>query len=582
VAALDSLPGALNAARALFDAFAPERSIPALVTVHRLLSRICDNEPFGIPCAEPASDGLGLPGPAGGYLAGSPPGGVAEGDIGRARGVALARVQRALQLASGVVVEAIARRELWSIDAPYGGSLTVYNRGRLPVQVAELVSSHPSYVTILPDSSRVFSFTGRPIGRPTAPWWLSQPRRGAMFANLRLRGDEAAALPDHESREAFETTAVGVRVEGADIGVRVPVVYRFVDQVLGEVRRPIAGVPAVSVRLEQEVEYAPARAPIERELRVHLWQADTTARVVQVTLRLPSGLRTDSSTRSVTLPPGGAARTVPFRVRGTLAAGRHVIDAVAIADGQEYSQGYTTIDYEHITPRRMYRPSRLTIEAVDVTATSNMRVGYIQGVGDNSMPALEQLGIAVTRLNPATLGSADLRGYSAIVVGPRAYESFPALVANNARLLDYARAGGTLVVQYGQYEMQQPGIMPYPVTINRPHDRVTNENAPVTIIDSTASVLRTPNRITARDFEGWIQDRSLYMARTFDSTYVPILEMSDPGEPARRGALLVAPLGQGTYVYTTLAFFRQLPNGVPGAARLFVNLLAAKAGRVAQ
>jgi hypothetical protein len=230
----------------------------------------------------------------------------------------------------------------------------------------------------------------------------------------------------------------------------------------------------------------------------------------------------------------------------------------------------------------MYRPSRLTIEAVDVAATTGMRVGYIQGLGDNSAPALEQLGISVTRLNPETLGQTDLKDFSAIVVGPRAYESLPALVANNARLLDYARQGGTLVVQYGQYEMQRPGIMPYPITINRPHDRVTVESAPVTILDSTAAVLRSPNRITARDFEGWIQDRSLYMPRTFDPAYVPVLAMNDPGEAPSRGALLVAPLGRGTYVYTTLAFFRQLPNGVPGTARLFVNLLAAKAPGTAQ
>ena len=224
----------------------------------------------------------------------------------------------------------------------------------------------------------------------------------------------------------------------------------------------------------------------------------------------------------------------------------------------------------------------MTLEAVDIAAVSGMRIGYIAGVSDNSAAALEQLGLDVTPIDPASLAQANLRGYTAIVIGPRAYETQPALVANNRRLLDYARAGGTLVVQYGQYEMQQPGIMPFPITINRPHDRVTDENATVTILDSTAAVLRAPNKITAADFSGWLQDRSLYMPRTFDSTYVPILAMNDPGEQPNRGALLIAPLGQGTYVYTTLAFFRQLPNGVPGAARLFVNLLAAKANKTAQ
>jgi len=580
-ASLDSLPPAFAEAQRSFDAYSPERSIPALARIQRLLSRICTRELYE-PCRWPPGS-VALAGPEPG-VTGTPPGGIAEGDIGRSIGVARERVGNALRLASGIVLDAVASRELWAIDQPVAGTMTVYNRGRLPVHVTDnanidgTILSHPAIVTVPPDSALVRQFSGQPFARTgavTAPWWLAQPRSGATFANLRSTADEGSVRSE-------ANVLLLVTVDSASFILTAPVVYRYADQVRGEIRRPIAGVPAVSVRLDQEFEYAPARVPIERELRVHVWQPDTATRAVDVTLRLPTGLTTDSSTRSVTLPRAGSARTVPFRVRGTLPAGRHVIEAVATLDGKEYAQGYATIDYEHISPRRMYRPSRLTIESVDVAGTANMRVGYIQGVGDNSAPALEQLGVTVTRLNPATLGQVDLTGYTAIVVGPRAYETQPALVANNARLLDYARAGGTLVVQYGQYEMQQPGIMPYPITINRPHDRVTNENAPVTILDTDAAVLRSPNRITTRDFEGWIQDRSLYMPRTFDPAYTPVLAMNDPGEQPSRGALLVAPLGRGTYVYTTLAFFRQLPNGVPGAARLFVNLLAAKASRPAQ
>ena len=152
-----------------------------------------------------------------------------------------------------------------------------------------------------------------------------------------------------------------------------------------------------------------------------------------------------------------------------------------------FAQGYTTIDYEHISPRRLYRPSRLTIEAVDVAATTGMRVGYIQGVGDNSAPALEQLGIDVTKIDPGDAGARPTcAGTRRLSLGRGRMRRSPRWSPTTRRLLDYARAGGTLVVQYGQYEMQQPGIMPYPVTINRPHDRVTDENATVTILDSTA------------------------------------------------------------------------------------------------
>jgi hypothetical protein len=197
---------------------------------------------------------------------------------------------------------------------------------------------------------------------------------------------------------------------------------------------------------------------------------------------------------------------------------------------------------------------------------------------------LQQLGVRTTLLDPEAIPSTDLSRYTAIVVGTRAYEASDALFTNNAALLDYVRKGGTMVVQYGQTEMLSPGIMPYPITLSRPADRVTDEASEVRILDPKARLLNWPNEVTARDFERWVQDRSLYMPRTFDPRYTPLLVTNDPGEPENRGALLVAPYGSGSYVYTTLAFFRQLPAGVPGAARLFVNLLAARGavGRVAQ
>jgi hypothetical protein len=160
-------------------------------------------------------------------------------------------------------------------------------------------------------------------------------------------------------------------------------------------------------------------------------------------------------------------------------------------------------------------------------------------------------------------------------VGTRAYEAHPELAAANARLLDWVRRGGTMVVQYGQYEMTRPGIMPYPITLSRPAARVTEENAPVRIPKPDSPLLNWPNKITTADWSGWVQERSLYMPSTFDSHYTPIVSMNDPGEPANDGAILVTPLGKGTYVYTTLSLFRQLPAGNPGGARLFVNLLGA-------
>jgi len=355
-----------------------------------------------------------------------------------------------------------------------------------------------------------------------------------------------------------------------------PVVYRYADPIRGDVSRPLAFVPELSVTLDRAVEYAPARTPLVRQVRVQVRSAATSSRDVRVSLQLPRGLRVDSTGRSLTLPEYGSVRSATFTVRGELPAGRHTITAVAESNGRRFTSGYAAIEYDHIRPQRLYRDASVAIEAVDLKVAPDAVIAYIQGVGDNSAPMLQQLGLRVTTLNPADIPKTDLSRFNAIVVGTRAYESNDALVANNPALLEYVKQGGTMVVQYGQYEMTRPGMMPYAITLGRPADRVTDEASPVRILDPKARVLTYPNAITESDFAGWIQDRSLYMPRTHAGEYVGAVATNDPGESPNDGGILVAKYGAGTYVYTTLAFFRQLPNGVPGAARLFVNLLAAK------
>ena len=176
----------------------------------------------------------------------------------------------------------------------------------------------------------------------------------------------------------------------------------------------------------------------------------------------------------------------------------------------------------------------------------------------------------------------DLSRFTTVIVGPRAYQASAELRAANRRLLDYVKDGGTMLVQYGQQEMARPGLMPYPVSLARGAQRVTLEDAPVTVRDPKSSLLTRPNRIGDRDWADWVQERSLYMPSVIDPAYATPLEMHDPGEPENNGAILSARYGKGTYVYTTLSLFRQFPAGVPGSARLFVNLLSAGRAPVAK
>jgi hypothetical protein len=384
-----------------------------------------------------------------------------------------------------------------------------------------------------------------------------------------------------ESADSTPVTAdVRVEISGVHTTLRAPVVYRYADPVKGEIRRPLVGAPAISITLDRTAEYAPANAAIDRSVRVSLQSASGRPRDVTVKLALPNGLTADSASRTVSIPAFGA-RSVDFRVRGRLPAGHHTIRATATSGGESFARGYVLIDYDHIRPQRLYRDAAIDVNAVDVVVPRGLTVAYLPGASDNSAPALQQLGVNVTVLDPTAIASADFSRYSTVVLGPRFFEAHPELRSANARLLDFARSGGTVVVQYGQQEMGEPGLMPFPVTYARPADRVTVEDAPVRVLDPTSPLLTTPNRITDADFAGWVQDRTLYMPHTFDEHYAAPLATNDPGEPSNSGVILVAQLGRGTYVYTTLAFFRQLPAGVPGGARLFVNLLSARpeAGR---
>lgn len=561
--ALGALDAAFTDARTTLDLFNPSTVVPVLARIARLLETICPTAEDSASCYQQATDARGQRLPV-------------EPDLAATVEVASRRVNQALLVASGIAVEATADHEVWALGEDVPVNVAVYNRGRLPVTLDAMTVDVGGAATAVSElAGRMLShdsvWTSKAALRlkvPTQPWWLVTPRQGSMFTPPVLGIAEG-------DRPPAASVSIELSIDSSIVHAEVPVVYRYADPLRGEINRPIAGAPAVAVEVEHTVEYAPANAPIQRPMQVTVRSASSAERTVGLSLALPSGLVADSASQTISLLPG-AQRVVTFAVRGRLPAGRQAIHAQATSDGQTFASGYTTVAYEHIRTQRLYRPSTVALEAVDVTIPRGMTVAYLNGVGDNSAPMLEQLGATVTVLDPASIPGTDLSKFSAVVVGTRAYEASDALVANNARLLDYARNGGTLVVQYGQYEMQNPGMMPYPITLARPADRVTVENAPVHILDPSSSVLTTPNRITTADFSGWQQDLTLYMPHTFDPAYTPLLEVHDPGEPENRGALLVAPLGRGTYVYTTLAFFRQLPNGNPGAARLFVNLMAAK------
>ncbi|GAC1452733.1 MAG: hypothetical protein PVSMB1_00440 [Gemmatimonadaceae bacterium] len=470
-----------------------------------------------------------------------------------------------------VALEAVSDRPVFAVgDLPVVVTLTLFNRGRAPIRLDRDMVGAPGGVerrTILPDSSYRWT-EGFSAGAAavTQPWWLARPRNGDLFSPK----IDGVSEDERERRRWAHVTVVPEG--GLPIDIASPIVFHYVDQVRGDVQRPLIVAPGISVTLDQAITIARADAPFNQLLKTTLRSALIDSTPVTVSIGLPRGLSADSATRTIVIAPG-ATRVVIFQVKGSLPRGTHQIAATAIAKGQTYRSGYVPIEYPHINPQRIYRASKLTINAADVALPAKLNVAYVPGVGDNVAPVLQQLGVPLTIVEPDDIPRTSLSQFSAIIVGPRAYQASPALQGNNEYLLAYVRNGGRLVVQYGQAEMQRPGIMPYPITLKQPAERVTDEDAPVTITDPQSPLLKAPNTITQDDFKGWVQERALYMPSTFDSHYRTMLAMSDPGEQANRAAILATPYGRGTYIYVSLALFRQLPAGVSGSARIFANLL---------
>ncbi|HEY3173045.1 MAG TPA: PIG-L family deacetylase [Thermoanaerobaculia bacterium] len=498
----------------------------------------------------------------------------------------IALAETALTTAAEITVDALADRETAAPGDPLEVKVGVWNAGGQPVSVetVDLVSPDRWNVTaaaaephdVAPNTLTEWTRKASPASaEPTVPYFLRRPMKGAIY--------DWTDVPPNVRGEPFQPAPliaiVRLRVAGHPVVLRRDVAWRFRDQAQGEVRRPVRAVAALDVSVDPD--------------RIVWPTADRGEKRLEITLT--SNVPGPFSGRIETTAPAGwpAIAPVPFSVNGRadrrffevpirppspFPAGRGTFRLAAVTDdGRRFASSIRVLDYPHIPPTPLPEESAVELVAADIRLPALHRVGYVRGASDRVPEALTAIGVLLEILDAKELQSGDLGRYDAIVVGSRAYETDPALARANGRLLDYARAGGLVIVQYQQYQFVEGNYAPYKIEIARPHDRITDETAPVRILDPTNPVFNRPHRISDEDWVGWVQERGLYFAHTWDPAYKPLLAMKDPGEPEQQGGLLVAKLGKGTYVYTGLAFFRQLPAGVPGAYRLFANLLGLKA-----
>jgi LmbE family N-acetylglucosaminyl deacetylase len=407
---------------------------------------------------------------------------------------------------------------------------------------------------------------------PTTPYWLD----GAPEAGL-YRTADARDVGAPESEPAL-VAIFDLVIAGRAFSARRPVTFKWVDPVMGERARPVEITPAVSVRPDTSVLMFPDGGA--RTLAVRL-TAGAPGVAGDAGLEVPRGWAAEPARAPFSLAKKGEEATVAFRVRPTSKdAPAGTVHAFAQVSGAgKQSRGVVHIDHPHIPLQTWLADADVRLVPVAL-ATGGKRIGYFPGPGDEVPASLRRVGYDVTLLDEKALAPASLAHFDAVVTGVRAFNTSAALRAGDAALMAYVEAGGTLVVQYNTNNRLAPlagPIGPWPFEIGR--ERVTDETAAATFTSPKHPALTTPNALGPHDFDGWVQERGLYFAETWDPRYQTVLTMHDPDEKPLPGGVLWARHGKGTFVYTGLAFFRQLPAGVPGAYRLFANLLAGGSAR---
>lgn len=401
------------------------------------------------------------------------------------------------------------------------------------------------------------------------PYWLEKPIEKGVF---QVDNQQLIGLPENPPALTANYT---FEIEGQRFSFTRPVVYKSTDAVDGEIYRPFIIQPDVTANLTERVFTFADQTAKTAEVVLKAGRANVTGTLA---LMVQTGWRVEPASLPFDLKNKGDEQRVSFTLSPTAKAANGKLQAVMKTGTGTFTTGLRYVAYKHIPTQTLFPPAEAKLVKLDVKVTAK-NIGYIVGAGDEIPAALQQMGCRVTVLGPAELNG-NLASYDAIVTGVRAYNTDPDLARYQPKLMDYVKNGGTLIVQYVtpssgflRNEPPLPPLGPYPFTIGR--ERVTEEDAKMTFVNPKHRLLNTPNKITDADFSGWVQERGIYFAQEWAKEYEPIFSANDQNEASKSGGLLYASYGKGHFMYTGLVFFRELPAGVPGAYRLFANMISA-------
>jgi LmbE family N-acetylglucosaminyl deacetylase len=624
----------------------------------------------------------------------------------------------ALLKSEGVVVDCLSDDETVTPGQTFNVTVSAYAGANSKLASFGLVLQ-PGWTAVQKEKEKVSTVDGRTVIQseyrvtvptdwsPTAPYWLTRPRKGDMFdpgTESQYRDFKPSGIAPVSP--PLLTANVDWDIAAQRVSIQQGVEYRYADRAFGEIRHILKVVPVVSVSVSPDIlVYPMSNASVEREITVSVVNNQKIGARGSLALQDLGNWTVSPASASFALKREGERTTTKFVVKVPAGSSetRRAISAVATVDGQQYQRGYQVVSYPHIQRRYVYHDAKTEAEVIAVKVAPGLRVGYIEGAGDDFGAALQRIGVNVKTIDSKEIESGDLSVYDAIVAGVRVYEVRPDVIANNSRLMEYVNRGGTYIVQYSRGNFESGGFAPYrmgreeretsrseqggrrtereprlfylaesdvPAALTKsaslpkvgfigsadenlfesmrrsgltaqvlqPADlggdlsrldvivvaaradsrpelaqynsrlleysrtklvilaysaeqflsgdflsfpkaearpfRVTDELAKVTILEPNHPRFNFPNKITERDFEGWVQERGAYYLGDWDAHFKPLLASHDPGEPDLKGGELIAEYGKGFYVYTAYAWFRQLPKGVPGAYRLIANLVS--------
>jgi len=485
------------------------------------------------------------------------------------KNVKLKELDLVIKSAMGLYLELAAR----TYSAVPGETVPVYyeavNRSDIKTKILSInIPSLRKTIAIdksLPNNKRLRQNDTLQIGQNISysqPYWLVDDASLGMY---QVKDQQMIGLAENPGAVPV---FFNLEIDGQPYQYQTDVVFKRNDRVKGEFYRPFVITPPVMADIKESVLVFPNNEP--KTVNVVVKSGRTNVKGA-VRLNLPAGWKSNPAFVAYDLKDKNQEFSAEFSVLPPSNPEEAYIGVQATYNGQSYDRGLKIIDYDHIPIQTIFPKSNTKVVRAEINR-ANQYIGYIMGSGDAIPESLEQVGYTVTILDPNNITTESLDAYDAVIVGVRAYNTIERMNVVQPRLMEYVKTGGTVITQYNTSMRNQPEIGPYPFQISR--DRVTVEGAAVTILATDHPIINGPNKITSKDFEGWVQERGLYFPNQWDDKYTPILSSNDPGETPKNGGLLVAEYGEGNFIYSGYSWFRELPAGVPGAFRIFTNMIS--------